>query len=319
MNIGFVKSKKENEKRVAIVYDDILKIKNKSSLFFEEGYLNNFGVSDFELRQLGCNVTKREEILKCDVICDPKIGDAEYLPLLNNQIIFGWIHATQNKEITDQLIKSNLTCYAWEKMFENGTHIFRKNNEIVGEASVIDALMKYGSISENLKACILGNGNISRGAQRILNCLKIPYKVYKRKDEDKFKKEVYSYDIIINAILWDVNRKDHIIYLDDLIKFKKNSLIIDISCDHNGAIESSHPTSVDNPIYFVDGIMHYAVDHTPTLLYKDASYSISSEVFKYVDLFTNKKAKENSTLKEALIIENGVILDAEINKYQGRQ
>ena len=65
--------------------------------------------------------------------------------------------------------------------------------------------------------------------------------------------------------------------------------------------------------------MHYAVDHTPTLLYKDASFSISNEVFKYVDLFTNNKAKENAILKEALIIENGVILDDEINKYQGRQ
>lgn len=317
MNIGFIKSRKENEKRVAIVYSDILSIKQKECLFFEENYFEDFNISDDELRKIGCNVLKREEVLKCDIICDPKVGDAEYLNELHNQTIFGWVHATQNKQVTDILIKSRLTVYAWEKMFENDVHVFYKNNEIAGEASVLHALLKYGSISKNLKAAIIGNGNTSRGAKSTLEKLGIKYCVYTREDEKKFQDEVCNYDIIINAILWDTSRKDHIIYRNDLKKLKNGALIIDISCDHNGAIESSHPTTLNDPIYFEDGVMHYAVDHTPTLLFKDASVSISKVIVKYINmLITNSNI--NDTLKNALIIEKGKILDKEIIEYQNR-
>ena len=98
---------------------------------------------------------------------------------------------------------------------------------------------------------------------------------------------------------------------------KPNSLIIDISCDRAGAIETSVPTSLDNPTYVVDGVMHYVVDHTPTLLYKTISKELSKEVAKYVDFLIEEKP--NDVLKNALIIDNGVIVDERINKFQGRR
>ena len=44
-------------------------------------------------------------------------------------------------------------------------------------------------------------------------------------------------------------------------------MIIDISCDRNGGIETSIPTTIENPTYMVEGIRHYVVDHTPSLFY----------------------------------------------------
>lgn len=317
-NIGFVSSKKENENRIAITFDDVLKIKNKNKLFFEKNYFVKFGINDDELLKIGCNVVDRNDVLKCNIICDPKIGDAEYLDCLNNQILFGWIHATQNEEITQKIINGQNTAFAWEKMFDEKKHIFWRNNQIAGEAAVLDALLKYGKLPTNLSVSILGNGNTSTGAQRIFNALKAKISVYGRSLEEKFKKEFINSDIIVNAVLWDTNRKDHVIYKDDLKKMKRDALIIDISCDHNGAIETCHPTTIDNPTYYIDGIMHYAVDHTPTLLYKDASASISHEVLNYIDLFIEEKEETSKILSNALIIENGKILDQEIINYQNR-
>lgn len=86
--------------------------------------------------------------------------------------------------------------------------------------------------------------------------------IYDRKTEKLFQKELSQYDVIVNGILWDTERKDHIIYKSDLKRMKKGAMIIDISCDRNGAVETSIPTSMDQPTYEVDAIVHYVVDHT---------------------------------------------------------
>ena len=97
---------------------------------------------------------------------------------------------------------------------------------------------------------------------------------------------------------------------------KKNAMIIDISCDAHGAIETSVPTTINEPTYKVDGIVHYVVDHTPSLFYKTASQSISFEVSKYIDLLCEDNYDE--VLKNALIIKNGIIIDQRINEFQNR-
>ena len=113
--IGFPISHKENEHRRAIIPQHIHNIFHPEMLYFETGYGDVCGYSDTDYIEVGCNIVSHYDVLKCDVICDPKIGDADYLDKLSGQTIFGWIHATQNKDITDKIIASNLTAYAWEK------------------------------------------------------------------------------------------------------------------------------------------------------------------------------------------------------------
>ena len=109
--IGFAISHKENEKRRALIPDDIKHITHPEFIYIEEGYGDVLNYTDEDYLQYGIGgVCSRKEILKKDVICDPKIGDAEYLEDLEEQTIFGWIHAIQNRDITDRLIRSKLTC-----------------------------------------------------------------------------------------------------------------------------------------------------------------------------------------------------------------
>lgn len=316
--VGFPISHKENEKRRAILPCHVLRCKHPEYLFIETGYGEVLGYSDSDYSQYGANITTHDTVLQQDVICDPKVGDADYLSSLHEQIIFGWIHAIQNRDITDKIIAGRLTAFAWEDMYEDGRHVFWRNNEIAGEAAVFHAYMCHGIFPYGTKAAVLGNGNVARGAIKTLNYMGAEVSQYNRKTENLFRKELDQFDVVVNGILWDTNRKDHILYHGDLKRMKKNALIIDVSCDRSGGIETSIPTTIDNPIYYEEGIAHYAVDHTPSLFWKTASASIAVEIAKYIDFFIEDCPNACTILNNSLIVNEGIVVDTRIKQFQNR-
>lgn len=315
--IGFPISTKENENRRGIVPQDIKHLSHPGQIWIEQGFGMVLGINDEEYQAVGAHIATKQKILEQDIICDPKIGDASYLDFLRPaQTIFGWIHATQNKHITDIILQQKLTAYAWENMFEQGRHVFWFNNELAGEAAVMHAFQCYGRLPYGLQVAVIGNGNTARGAMRVLNMLGAKVTQYTRKTEALLRKELHYFDVVVNCILWDVARKDHIIYKSDLQHMKKGAMIVDVSCDRNGGIETSIPTTIGNPTYVVNGVLHYVVDHTPSFFYKTFSYNNSKVITPFVeDLILGKP---NLTLQEACIIKDGKILDQQIIRHQGR-
>lgn len=314
--IGFPISHKENERRRAIIPTHLANIKHTNMLYVERGYGDLLGFSDYDYERYGVHLCSHDETLSRDVICDPKVGDADYLDKLSNQTVFGWLHAVQNKDITDKLITGKLTGIAWEDMYDSGRHVFWKNNEIAGEAALCHAYLLHGVFPNQTKVAVLGRGNAARGAIRTLNYMGAEVVVYDRHVEQLFREELPQYDVVVNAILWDTKRKDHIIFKEDLIRMKKGALIIDISCDRNGGIETSVPTTIDNPTYVIDGITHYVVDHTPSLFYKSTSEAISEQVSHFLDDIIEQK--KNEIINKATIIRDGEILDSRISAFQNR-
>ena len=315
--VGFPISSKEHENRRAIVPGDIAKLTHPELIRIESGFGDVLGLSDDEYRAAGCRVCAQEEVLRADVICDPKIGDADYLSRLHRgQTIFGWIHATQNREITDTIIRTGLTAYGWEKMFDSGRHVFWFNNELAGEAAVLHAFQCYGELPFGLNVAVIGNGNTARGAVRVLNMLGAHVMQYTRRMEDLLREEIGKYDVVVNCVLWDVRRTDHIIYREDLKRMKKNSMIVDVSCDRHGGIETSVPTSIEKPTYMENGVLHYAVDHTPSLFYKTFSFQNSKIIVPYIEQFIQDRP--GKTLQDCLLIRDGEVIDQEINSFQKR-
>ena len=315
--VGLPISHKENEHRRALVVEEIRNMRFPELVYVETGYGEVLGVSDDEYRAAGANVVSRDEVLRKDILCDPKIGDAEYLgDLQSGQTVFGWIHATQNRDITDSLIKSGLTAYAWEKMFDHGRHIFWRNNELAGEAAVIHAFQCYGRMPYETKVAVIGRGNTARGALKVLNMLGASVMQYDRHSEKLLRREVGEYDVVVNCVLWDVSRKDHILSREDLRRMKPSAMIVDVSCDRNGGIETSRPTTFEAPTYVEEGILHYVVDHTPSLFYKTFTYDNSKVICPYLEMLMADTPDE--VLQDAKIMDRGVIVDEEITRFQGR-
>ena len=317
--VGLPISHKENERRRTLVPADIEVIRHPEQIYIEDGYGDVLGYSNDDYSCQGVKIANRLEVLSKDIVADPKVGDAEYLENLNGQTVFGWLHAVQNRDITDKMISNKLSAYAWEDMYETGRHCFWRNNEIAGEAAVFHAYMCHGVFPYNTKAAVLGRGNIARGAVKTLNFMGAEVMQYDRKTENLFRQELGRYDVVVNAILWDTTRHDHIIYREALKRMKHGAMIIDVSCDRNGGVETSIPTTIENPTYVIDGVTHYVVDHTPSIFWKTATETLSAEFVKYIDFLIENRPLENPVLKLCHNFEKGVILDHRIIEFQGRE
>ena len=316
--MGFLISHKNSEKRRALLPSNMGKIRNLDALYFEKGYGQSVGVHDEEYENLGCHVVSREEVLSCDIITDVKLGDADYLSSINsNKILFGWAHAVQNVDFTSHMLENSHTVVAWEEIFEDGRYIFYRNREVAGEAAVMQAFRYSGKMPYDTKVAILGNGQTTKGALRILHGLGANVDVYGRKLESLFKKKMFEYDVLINCIMWDTSRTDRIIYKEDLKKMKPGTLIIDVSCDPYLEIETSHPTTIDNPVYVVDGVVHYAVDNTPAMYPVTVTKVLSEGISKYIDaLIECDFEKWPKNIQNATVIQNGRILDNRITAFR---
>jgi len=313
-SIGFVISQKENERRRALIPPDLSDVKHAENLYFETGYGDVLGYSDNDYVKAGANVVNQEIVYQQDIICSVKVPEPEERRFYRKgQTLFGWIHAVQGRDITDFLVEKKMTAIAWEEMFENGRHVFWRNNELAGEAGVLHAFLYFGRPPYECTVAVIGRGNCARGAIRILEKLGARVVVYDRKTVAHLRSELEKYDVVVNAVMWDVFRSDRLIYREDITKMKKGAMIIDISCDEALEIETSRPTTIEKPIYVIEGIIHYAVDHTASLFWKTASEAISREVKKYIDNLVEDKL--NPVLETAKIIEHGQILDEKIKKF----
>ena len=231
--------------------------------------------------------------------------------------MFGWAHTVQNIDFTSDMIRKKHTVIAWEEIFEHGRYIFYRNREIAGEAAVMQAFRYCGKMPYDTHVAILGNGQTAKGAMRILHGLGAEVDVYGHRLEKLFRQNMFDYDVLINCVMWDTTRTDRIIYKEDLKKMKPGTLIIDVSCDPHLEIETSHPTTIDDPVYVVDGVIHYAVDNTPAMYPITVTKVLSEGISNYIDTIIEKDFDEYpESLKKATVIKDGHILDERITQFR---
>ena len=313
--IGFLKSLKPDEHRIALLPQDLTHITHPEMIYLETGYGQDLGICDTSYSNLGVQIVPRQIVLEQSIICEPKIGESDILSQLQaHQTIFGWIHAKQSLNITNALLATGVRVIAWEELSDNQQHTFWRNNELAGEAAILHAFLLTGQMPYDTKVALIGRGSVAFGATRVLQGLGADVTVIRRNQENLLRQTLGNFDVVVNASLWDMNREDHLITTEDLALMQPGSLIIDISADAGGGIESSHITTMSSPTYEINRVTHYVVDHTPSILYKTASKSISQAISPFLnDLISNR---ENSVLTQATIIDKGKILDLDILDFQ---
>ncbi len=315
--IGFVISSKENEDRRALLPKDVMKLKHRKMLVFEEGYGEILGIPDREYRATGASVCSCLETHAQPIVCNPKVPTPEERQYYQEgQTFFGWVHAVQGRSIVDFFVSKKMSAIAWEDMYEKDRYVFWRNREICGEAAVVHALPYLRRLPDEIKVAMIGRGNCARGAFKMLSRLGAEVRFYDRLTVKHLRDEIGEYDMVINAVMWDVFRTDHLIYRTDLQNMKPGSMLIDISCDEAMGIETSHPTTIEDPVYVVDGVIHYAVDHTPSIFAKSATESISTALYPFVDDLVEEQARP--VFENATCIKDGRILDERIIRFQHR-
>jgi N5-(carboxyethyl)ornithine synthase len=315
--IGYVISHKNNERRRALLPHDCHLIEHRSGLVVESGYGEALGYTDTDYLEAGVSVANRGRVLESDIIVDVKLGDADYVSkLCRGKTLVGWAHIVQKSDFTDAAVAGRHTVVAWENVMEKGRYLFYRNRELAGETAVLHAFSYYGRMPYECRVAVVGNGMTAHGALRVLNGLGARVDVFTRRLEPLFRERMADYDVIVNCVRWDVCRTDRLIYRSDLKRLRRGSMIIDVSCDPCLEIETSRATTFDDPVYIVDGVLHYAVDNTPAMAYRSVSADISRGFSPYVDsILTGRPAP---ALEAAYVIRGGIVLDQECIEFRSR-
>jgi len=174
-------SRKESERRLPIHPRHLERIdaELRGHITLERGYGEPFGVSDSQLEPLVGRIATREQLVAdTDVILLPKPQPSDLSELREGQIVWGWPHCVQDRDITQLAVDRRLTLIAFEAMnhwaSDNGfgLHVFHKNNELAGYCSVVHALGLIGATGDygrRLRAAVIGFGATARGAVTALN------------------------------------------------------------------------------------------------------------------------------------------------------
>lgn len=182
MKLGVLsKSRKENERRLPIhpMHFERIDADLRDHILLEQRYGDPFGLSDSQLEPLVGRICSREQLIAAsDVILLPKPQPSDLGELSNGQVVWGWLHCVQDRDVTQVAIDRRLTVIAFESMNHwardrgFGLHVFHKNNELAGYCSVLHALQLTGSTGDygrRLSAVVIGFGATARGAVTALN------------------------------------------------------------------------------------------------------------------------------------------------------
>jgi alanine dehydrogenase len=363
----FGTSRKENERRLPIhphhleSIDPVL----RRSIYVEEGYGSSFGTTKDELEGLVAGVRTQEQLVEeCDVLLLPKPLTDDLAQMREGQVLWGWPHCVQDEALTQQAIDRRLTLIAWEAMNrwtgdgKFDVHVFHKNNEMAGYASVLHALTlagRTGHYGRGLRAAVISYGATGRGAVTALNALGIvdvtvltgrdpaavaspPHAATMGQfgtaadDPDLIVAVVgaerrpmvdvlASHDVVVNCILQDTDAPYVFVTYGDLGKFRSGSLIVDVSCDTGMGFEWARPTTFEDPAFTVgDNVGYYAVDHSPSFLWDSATWEISEALLPYLPVVLGGPGEwaRDETISRATEINDGVVQNPKILSFQGR-
>ncbi len=117
-------------------------------------------------------------------------------------------------------------------------------------------------------------------------------------------------DLLIGAVLVRGARAPKLVTRNMIRTMKPGSVVVDVAVDQGGCIETSHPTTHSDPIFFVDGVLHYCVSNMPGAVPRTSTYALSNATLPYVLKLANKG------VEDAIRSDHGLALG--VNVYKGR-
>jgi len=354
MDIGIPKEIKAQEGRVALMPDEISSlVESGNRLRIERGAGALSGASDAAYASAGAEIVDTAEavysasemIVKVKEVLPP-----EYGWLRREHILFTNIRSALNRELTDILLDVGLTGIAAEETHENGSPNCPLAGEVGAFKGVRLCLAPHGGSGRHfmghfgappLKALVIGLGQVGCGALRTL--LRLGSSVtgfdvsararaaaelawngsdFRAEGVSRLAGHLSGADLVVNCVLWPKHREDHLITRDMLKHLNPAAVIVDISCDTAGAVETCRPTSWADPVYEVDGIRHFCVDNIPGAVPVTASAGYSKAIHPFVSLIAEigavEACRQRPWLARGLTCVDGTLILEETGRLQDR-
>ena len=346
MIIGVPSEIKPQEKRVGLTPESVSElVRGGHELIVQSGAGLGIGAADEAYSQAGAQIASAaaEVFEKAEMIVKVKEPQpAEWVQLKPHHILFTYLHLAADKPQTDGLVDSGCTAIAYETVTDNfgGLPLLTPMSEIAGRLSVIEAAsaLKHtnggpGTLISGVpgiapcSVVIIGGGVVGTqaakmavglGAQVTILDLSLPRL---RQLQDIFGTQISTLhaneanimaassqaDVIIGAVLIPGESAPKLISRDQLSQLKPGAVLVDVAIDQGGCFETSRPTTHAEPMYEVDGILHYCVANMPGAVPRSSAYALNNATLPFV----KKLAAEGRAALEAdPNLKNGLNVDA---------
>ncbi len=302
MNIGVPKEIKTNENRVALVPAGAEAFATRGhQVYIERDAGLGSGFADEAYVAAGARIlpTADEVWAQADMIMKVKEPiAAEWPRMRKSQVIYTYFHFAASEELTRAVLKSNAIAVAYETVqLPNGElPLLTPMSEVAGRMAVQEGakyLEKvFGGSGVLLggvpgvppaEVVIIGGGVVGINAAKMaagmgarVTILDISLERLRYLDDvlpanvttlysnrHNILDAIRRADLVVGAVLLPGAKAPHLVKRDDLKFMKPGSVIVDVAVDQGGCVETIKPTTHENPTYFVDGILHYAVANMP--------------------------------------------------------
>lgn len=359
MKIGTIKEIMENEFRVGLNVSSVNELVEAGhEVYIETNAGLESGIKDSDYENAGAVILKtaKEVWEKSEMIVKVKEPlKSEYQYFRKNLMIFSYLHLAPNKELIKAFVDNQTTAIAFETIeTKNGelpalkpmSQIAGRMAAIIGAEYLQKAKGGSGMLISGLpgvrkaNAVIVGAGNVGQNALEILVGLGANVTildlnisrladlefVYGNKIEtlysnsENLEKTITTADLVIGAVSLPGAKTPQLIKRKYYQKMYPGSVIVDVAIDQGGSTEVSRPTSHDEPIFFVDGIMHYCVPNIPGAVPLTATNALNNAIISYVKMIANKgletACKSSLELKKGVNILNGkIVYQAVLDAY----
>lgn len=325
MIIGVPKEIKKEEYRVGLTPLGVEELRRDAhTILAEKGAGEGSGFFDEEYEKAGADIVERRTLFeRAELIVKVKEPlPSEYDLIRAGQAIFTFLHLAPNRELTELLLRKKVTGIAYETIQKDGgLPLLSPMSEVAGRmAPLVGAfylqrihggkgVLPTGVVGvKPARALILGAGVVGTNAARVCLGLGMETLIMNRSREGlqtidelfggkvktlpltrhHIRDEVRGADLIIGAVLVPGGRTPVLITRDMLNMMGKGTVIVDVSVDQGGCVETSQPTFHDNPVYEVEGIIHYAVANMPGAYPRTSTLALTNATLPYVKRIANK-------------------------------
>lgn len=322
MRIGIPKEINPEEKRVALAPAGVdTLVKSGHSVFVETNAGEGSNFTDEDYRKAGGSIVYNcEEVYKRSELITKvaPITEAESELLQEEQTLFSFLHLeTGKKKVIENLLAKKITAIGFE-LIENSESlpVLHAMSEIAGQMAILAAESYLASRTPVSRGILLGGitgvapaavviigagvvgtnaarAALGRGAQVVMldkdldKLKKIDFIFQKRvttvvANPYTISRGVKFADVLIGAILIKGEKAPHVVTEEMVKSMKKGAVIVDVSIDQGGCVETSHPTTISNPYYIHHNIIHYCVPYLPALVPRTASYGLTNASMEYI-------------------------------------
>ena len=351
MRIGVPKEIKNNENRVGMTPSGVAElVKRGHNVTVQHTAGEGSGFSDEDYIYAGAVIapTIEETYATADMIVKVKEPiESEYPLVRKGQLVFTYFHFASDLELTKAMIASKGVCLAYETVQtkDGALPLLIPMSEVAGRMATINGayfLQKTKGGKGKLicgvpgvkpvKVLVLGGGIVGQAAARVAAgmganvviadislprlrelSLSMPANVDTLySSAHNIRKELPDTDIVIGSVLVPGDKAPHLITRDMLKLMEPGSVLVDVAIDQGGCFETSHPTTHSNPVYEVDGIIHYCVANIPGAVPNTSTFALTNATLKYVialaDKGWQKACEEDAALKAGLNIVEGEVV-----------